>query len=138
MGNGGMRCALASLDGVTVSNVSSGFERPALARHKNGKTCPGSSSWIPTPTRSPPPPPVRLRPMGRLAPSLEVSVEDWHLRCLLRCENDAVRLLIRLVSAVVLGVGTIFGRKSEQEVHWSEPPNWIADADADDAESGDP
>ena len=80
MGNGGTRCALASLDGDTVSNVSSGFEGPALARHKNSKTCPGSSSWIPTPTRSPPPPPVRLRPMGRLAPSLEVSGEDRQLR----------------------------------------------------------
>ena len=49
-----------------------------------------------------------------------------------------MRLLIRLVSAVMLGVGTIFGRKTEQEAHWSEPPNWIADAEADDAKSGDP
>ena len=52
--------------------------------------------------------------------------------------NGAVRLFVRLVSAVMLGVGTIFGRKTEQEAHWSEPPNWIADAEADDAKSGDP
>jgi hypothetical protein len=48
-----------------------------------------------------------------------------------------VRLLRRLVTAVVLGVGAIFGRKSEHEAHWSDPPNWIADDEADDAKSGD-
>ena len=56
---------------------------------------------------------------------------------LLSPHNDVVRLLRRLVTAIMLGVGAIFGRKNEDEAHWSDPPNWIADADTDDAKSGD-
>jgi hypothetical protein len=50
----------------------------------------------------------------------------------------SVKLLSRFLGAIALGVGAIFGHKAEPETHWSEPPNWIADAESDDTESGDP
>jgi hypothetical protein len=62
----------------------------------------------------------------------------WWCMGLSFLHTDLVRLLRRLVTAAMLGVGAIFGRKTEREAHWSDPPNWIADAEADDAESGDP
>lgn len=49
-----------------------------------------------------------------------------------------VKLISRLFGALVLGVGAVFGHKSEREAHWSDPPNWIADAETDDADAGDP
>jgi len=47
--------------------------------------------------------------------------------------NGVVKLFVRLISAVALGIGTIFGHKANQESHWSDPPNWIADDETDDA-----
>lgn len=46
----------------------------------------------------------------------------------------------RLLAAVVLGVGAIFGLKGDASEHWSEPPNVVVSADQalDDAASGDP
>jgi len=49
-----------------------------------------------------------------------------------------VRLLRRFLGAIALGVGAIFDHKAERETHWSEPPNWMADTEADDRKSGDP
>lgn len=40
-----------------------------------------------------------------------------------------MKLLVRLFGAVALGVGTIFGWKTEPESHWSEAPNWIVSAE---------
>jgi len=51
---------------------------------------------------------------------------------------EQVRLLSRLFAAVALGVGAIFGHKAERDAHWSDPPNWIADADTDASNSGAP
>jgi hypothetical protein len=53
-------------------------------------------------------------------------------------QNGRVRLLRRFLGAIALGVGAIFGHKGEHETHWSEPPNWIADTETDEADSGDP
>jgi hypothetical protein len=47
-----------------------------------------------------------------------------------------MNLLRRLLGAVALGVGAIFGHKGEHEIHWSEPPNWIADSEMDEVDSG--
>lgn len=52
-----------------------------------------------------------------------------------------MRLLVRMMAAVVLGVGTIFGAKNDQDAHWSDPPNWVVsseEASAEDGSSGDP
>ncbi|MGA7756249.1 MAG: hypothetical protein WCA90_17645 [Ilumatobacteraceae bacterium] len=48
-----------------------------------------------------------------------------------------MKLLRRFLGAIALGVGAIFGHKAEREVHWSEPPNCIADNESEDRESGD-
>jgi len=53
-------------------------------------------------------------------------------------QNVRVRLVRRLLGAIALGVGAILGHKGEHETHWSEPPNWIADTETDEADSGDP
>ena len=60
-------------------------------------------------------------------------------RLVLKVDRDMrVRLVRRLVGAIALGVGAIFGHKGEHEAHWSEPPNWVADTETDEADSGDP
>ena len=48
-----------------------------------------------------------------------------------------VNLLARIIAAVVLGVGTIFGAKHEDSL-WSDPPNWVITAEAEEDDSGDP
>lgn len=52
-------------------------------------------------------------------------------------QTVSVKLLRRFLGAIALGVGAIFGHKAEREVHWSEPPNCIADNESEDRESGD-
>ncbi len=53
-------------------------------------------------------------------------------------QTVCVRLLRGFLGAIALGVGAIFGHKGERETHWSEPPNWIADAENHETDSGDP
>jgi hypothetical protein len=49
-----------------------------------------------------------------------------------------MKLLRRLLGAIALGVGAIFGHTGEREAHWSEAPNWISETDAEEADSGEP
>ena len=52
--------------------------------------------------------------------------------------NAVVKLLSRYRSALALGVGAVVGHKADRKAHLDDPPNWIADAETDDASAGDP
>ena len=53
-------------------------------------------------------------------------------------QTVSVKLLRRILGAIALGVGAVFGHKAERDTHWSEPPNWIADTESQDRDSSDP
>jgi hypothetical protein len=52
--------------------------------------------------------------------------------------NAVVKLLSRYPSALAHGVGAVLAHKADRKAHWDDPPNWIADAETDDASTGDP
>ena len=60
------------------------------------------------------------------------------IRFLRLSSDEIVKLLRRFLGAIALGVGAVFGHKAERKTHWSEPPNWTADNESEDRDSGDP